>query len=1104
MLKQFILFIISISSISLSYSSQTSVLPKGEELILFGNFEDLNKIKNNFRTNYEINSIFSLNDQLFLNQKKLTKWANAIAIQSKENDSRWISEKSRLFQYIKKNHLQIKTEMNSFVIHPELHSKNVSFFDKFVGKIKSSFTSIDDYTSKQWYLFNSDVILRKITWDTLDLSKYIKGIKEASIQINENSNLGKDILVAVLDSGLDINHPDFIDKNGESRLFSKKENCEKIELYKTCTLTKSKKICDKEFLTKENDLDGNGFPLDCYGWSVVESGIGSPIVNDNISHGTHVAGIIAAADNAFGITGVAPKAKILPVRVINEDPSGDNEKSEGQKTGTSVVSQVARGLVYALKNKADIINMSLGWNGRSDSILVSDLVDAATQQGTFVVAAAGNDGTNALVYPCQYKNVICVGAHQNDGLRIEFSNYGNGVDISAPGMNIFSTIPNDIEAEIFTEKSGYDYKDGTSMATPIVSGAIARLLSDGVSREDLRAKLYLGATQLDKNNSTDVLSGLLNIKNSLKVNLLPYFIPERKGIYPAILQEGSDSFKIKFSLKNIGSDLTRPVSFELSIKDVKNLSNKVTLNQTTFSIPSLKKNEVFSTILEFTKTSDKLDSEIEIIAKTKDQNLKQTFQIPILLSTYFSKSEPLSNSQKLPLINSNDFDKDSILFSIKNLDQNSNIDYFAFSPGSDENSLNIQFLKQENNQYRVYPKKEFNFGRAVSPRTIQRLDVNLDGKSEYFVTFVSDKIRGEAVLSFLTYYLDENGNEVLPHFVFSGKTKPTSLFQLNNFQWLNIGTRLTPAWINDSATVAVDELKLAYHPLLNPNPELNKKARIFYHDPAATEGLRTIPELYLEGRNPLYFFDQKTIGEINFLAEPKLNENKNSYFYGSIQNNLKINFYNFETKPSRNLTLGINKDLPLTPLSSLESVPALLVQKNMGTPSQNFSLLKNEGKTISFNEIQINSQYPEDAVFRGVASFYGVNRFATYAMAMYDLYFKDESTSTNTLSTSLRRYTFLPSEIFNRQFFPAVIKDQNTLLPAVRIPDGMGAYPGSEVIIPEKDPLTSQSTRLYRPAKFRYLVEGCDELSAIPSQNANPYFAVYFCGDSFIRIPYSF
>jgi subtilisin family serine protease len=174
---------------------------------------------------------------------------------------------------------------------------------------------------------------------------------------------------------------------------------------------------------------------------------------DDHGHGTHVAGTVAAiANNLTGVAGVAPDAKIIPIKVLAANGSGSNEN-------------IAEGILEAAKLGAKVINMSLG--GPDNSQTLEAAIASVQRQGVIVVAAAGNDNVNTPFYPAANDGVIGVGAVDKAHKRASFSNYGDYIDIAAPGVAIGST----------GHTGNYVKLSGTSMACPHVAGAVAVLLS---------------------------------------------------------------------------------------------------------------------------------------------------------------------------------------------------------------------------------------------------------------------------------------------------------------------------------------------------------------------------------------------------------------------------------------------------------------------------------------------------------------------------------------------------------------------------------------------------------------------------------------------------
>lgn len=170
--------------------------------------------------------------------------------------------------------------------------------------------------------------------------------------------------------------------------------------------------------------------------------------SDQNGHGTMVAGIAAAnTNNGLGVAGVAWTARIMPVRVLGSDGSGQD-------------SDIAAGITWAADHGAKVINLSLG--GPGDSAVLHEAVKYATGKDVVVVVAAGNDGDDTPQYPAAYPEVVAVGATDSTGDLTDFSSWGDWIDVAAPGFGIVSTYQN-----------SYAVGDGTSFAAPIVSGVAA-------------------------------------------------------------------------------------------------------------------------------------------------------------------------------------------------------------------------------------------------------------------------------------------------------------------------------------------------------------------------------------------------------------------------------------------------------------------------------------------------------------------------------------------------------------------------------------------------------------------------------------------------------
>lgn len=179
----------------------------------------------------------------------------------------------------------------------------------------------------------------------------------------------------------------------------------------------------------------------------------SPVADDVYGHGTHVAGIIAAnQSNGTGIVGIAPASQIMSVKIADD-------------RGITRASAVAEGIIWAVDNGASVINISAEFFDSYEAM--REAVDYAWEHGALVIAAAGNQGSQTPVYPAFYENCIAVASSTYDGTLAPLSNYGDWVDVVAPGFKIYSTLPGD----------DYGYKSGTSFAAAHVSGIAALLFA---------------------------------------------------------------------------------------------------------------------------------------------------------------------------------------------------------------------------------------------------------------------------------------------------------------------------------------------------------------------------------------------------------------------------------------------------------------------------------------------------------------------------------------------------------------------------------------------------------------------------------------------------
>lgn len=314
-------------------------------------------------------------------------------------------------------------------------------------------------------------------WSFLDASENGISIDSAYRQFGTTNT--SEIVVAVVDTGVDINHEDL-----------------KANIW----------INKNEIPGNGIDDDQNGYVDDINGINtLVRDSSGKATVNviDTHSHGTHVSGTIAAVqNNKIGIAGIASKAKIMAIRTV---PNNGDERDV----------DVAEAFIYAAKNGAKIINCSFGKSKNEGKQLIPDTLKyIADTYGVLVVAAAGNDSSDidrSPTYPASFANdnLLIVSSTSNSGGMSYFSNYGKiSVDVATPGSSIYSTVPG----------NKYDSMSGTSMASPTTAGVAAEIWSHypQLTYGQVKEVLMKSVTPVDKFKSKMVSGGRIDLLNGLE------------------------------------------------------------------------------------------------------------------------------------------------------------------------------------------------------------------------------------------------------------------------------------------------------------------------------------------------------------------------------------------------------------------------------------------------------------------------------------------------------------------------------------------------------------------------------------------------------------
>jgi len=279
-----------------------------------------------------------------------------------------------------------------------------------------------------------------------------------------------DVKIAVLDTGIDLAHPEL----------------------------KGKVAAQADFVNIDG-LDAKDFIGDYKGYDDVPE--------DEVGHGTHVSGIIAGKGLRMD-EGVAPECSLIAVRVLATMKDGD------QLVGAGIVDNINNGIKWAADNGADVINMSLGIRHTGGGLPHQDVVRYALSKNITVVAASGNDGTEERYYPGALKGVFAIGATDNDGALAQFTSYGAPITAVAPGTRIYSSFA----------QHRYAFASGTSQASPFVAAAVGLMKSYALDRG---IKLTNKAINYVLKNTSDRLDrsprsrragyGLINLADAFKL-----------------------------------------------------------------------------------------------------------------------------------------------------------------------------------------------------------------------------------------------------------------------------------------------------------------------------------------------------------------------------------------------------------------------------------------------------------------------------------------------------------------------------------------------------------------------------------------------------------
>ncbi|MGZ3658820.1 MAG: S8 family peptidase [Bdellovibrionota bacterium] len=938
----------------------------------------------------------------------------------------------------------------------------------------------------------------------------------------------KQIVVAVLDTGIDLTHPDL-----KNVIVRHEAECKVLEAYQACAAKPGAKCADPAVV----DHDGNGYPLDCHGWNLAQPDdgrgaesigalpqsdgvLGDAGVQDFAGHGTHVAGIIAAQLNGVGVEGVAPNALILPVRVISGEP---NESIKAQDTGLPGTKEadlkvpyglgdiVARGMLYAIRSNAQVINMSLGFPDPLDSDLLRRLIQIARSRGVLVVAAAGNDSTESVILPCRYDGVICVGAHSPDGSLAFFSNYGYGVDILAPGWNIISTYPMSMTPIAFTDQLGYESKDGTSMSAPFVSGMLARLLGAGLSPDEAYARLILGArptrdSKIEEPSlfANSSLSGNADLGRAFQVSPQALILPSRKN--PARIEWDRSSSHVPFAFQ-LADHWLAAQNVTISVEA---LNPAVRLAQSSWSVPAWNALDEKTFATSVSILDPRLDSELDFRVTVSGGNASaRSFLVRAeIVSPVGPQTAGGTYSKILPIVDSSGNSATRAYDEVKTVVLNGHAGREYLGLTETGNARVAELLVEAPGSHgpvMVIQGKLTLSKNGAEINSLQKLSNPATGAANYALLEVLPPAPKQHVQAIQITWLDGALKPLAGRPAQS--VDPTVTAMPEDFQWQLRNGELVATWYG-VGLIPVSERKPfdPWHPKDNTAPGLR-----FYF--LAHDGLHSLslPTNYpnmvsLLPQSPA----QLKAGVVSVLLS-KGTDYINDYVLAEIANGAWKNIQPLSLTAYHNI-VGIipSPVLSLDPGQSfLGSAFSGYVATDVGPKgSRRSTVIKPDGTTLDLTAASIRNF---DAVTDVKGTFVGAKRVGQFSLTKYEIQYHD---FTNGLAamTSQRRFSFLPSIFSIKSVFSMVVEDSSlaratgeSRIGGLYIPGDFVFTRAAQVIVPKFNG-SGKLESVGRPAMFQLEAEkGCSALASAKIADSNgPSEFVFQCGDHFLSVPMAY
>jgi cell wall-associated protease len=866
-------------------------------------------------------------------------------------------------------------------------------------------------------------------------------------------------IIAVLDSGVDLKHPEL-----QGNLWTNEAEC-----------GKDSKV----------DNDKNKLPGDCQGWNFTEDLASDKAKDpgDIDGHGTHIAGIIAALNNGSGMVGVTPNALIMPVKVMKDS----NSKSDVQSSDA-----FALGIIYAVDNGADVINMSLGWPRSLETKALRDAVQYALSNGVPIVAAAGNNNSSEPLFPCAYDGVICVAASTINGKFAGFSNYGGHVDTIAPGEGILGLNPILFEPELFSVP-GFEFRSGTSQAAPFVAGLIASLKAKNkaVTIDELFAKLYQAQGNSDKEKY--ILGGEATWEAMSAPIESPVVRPVFKKVRQIVFKGETSEAKLLIPVRNFGT-ASGPVSVT-----VESLSKSIEFESDAQDVASLRQGEVKD--LSFNVNLRSLTSESSVSIKVTVTSSKETKsfvnEIPVVRDLRseekFKKATFAFTDKVLPVGTTRTGEVLPIISSVDSYSSSVKHEFYMKRVLKEEKTIEINLFTKKGDKY-VQNSNNIILNNATNLVNFFRADLNFDGKEDYIVHYIAQQ--EEKKFFFFSFY-DENLKPLWPKF--NGVKLINDLYienmneiSLIRFDHTTLGKMMVPAFFTKGALPKLDQALTSWD-----KQDLTRKERLYYLEPVGNEfrfrSLTTnVWEESIKKELKTKWFETVVTEQLLPVSESDAGSGKLRVLVSVGQSTKRQLFiYTFDSKASTH-----GPKLPQLVLQTDWIDPLLTIsQDGLKTTGEVYLNIydRTRSKLVTTRgEAQV-SEYifkhdsESDIIAGHIASFEQGTKRSSVFQTREELFTVTTGLVKKISSRPKLRYSFLTQKLLSEMYLPVVYKRNGTLNPGLYVDST--SITGNRVYLYEE-----QDGELVSSIKNSIVVPGnCRSLRPAFSKTSGTFEFVFLC-----------